>query len=427
MQNCRFCGSRLPDGASFCSYCGRPKVMDLTWSEGELVQTIQQPEERQSDESQAALPDIILPGMLIGEGQAPPAGYVPMVHGTPQMGGVPTVQGTPSTPNASPSEPGLAHGAGPSASPPSSAPSQEPQIQTHPVTRIQPPPHHHTATHHALRPHTRWLQGAASKVVVGTTTKWVILVVAATVVVATSGIAVVQAIPPALALSGSSTVRAGGTLLLHGKGFFPGGSVTFTLDNGLPVSLFNHGPTRATTYSADREASSANAMQMLLAEQSMPQIVANATVSVSAVGTFDATIMVSTSWALGVHTIHATEGFGSRTADLSFKVIATPKLIVQQKNFTASSRDCLAITGSGNLIRGWLCTVTLSTDSGDLSWSASSTNPSDQFTPSKGVVHSNHPESVTIFIPNEPRCSNATFTFVGPTNTVSVSWSCPTH
>lgn len=255
--------------------------------------------------------------------------------------------------------------------------------------------------------------------------KWIMLVVTVIVVIATSSIILVLAIPPAISLSGSSTISTGGTLQLHGKGFFPGGSVRFTLDNGLPVSLSNHNSIGEAGYSRGRGASSANVLQMLLAEQALSQATSNTPVSVSALGTFDAILRVSTSWSPGVHTVHATEGLGSRSADLSFKIIPPPKLLVQQKNFTAGSSDCLAITGSGNLIRGWLCTVRLNTDSGDLSWSASSSDPSDQFTPSRGVVHPKHPEPVTIFIPNEPRCSNATFTFVGPANTISVSWSCP--
>jgi hypothetical protein len=199
--------------------------------------------------------------------------------------------------------------------------------------------------------------------------------------------------------------------------------VTFTLDNGLPISI-NHDPTQAAMYSGGT--SWASTWQMLLVEQPALQATSKSTVSVSALGSFDATITVSRSWAQGGHTLHATEGLDSRSAALFFTIMATPKLIVQQPHLTASSNNCLVITGSGNLIRGWLCTVMLNTDSGDLSWTASSTDPSDQFTPSAGVVHPNHAESVTIFIPNGPHCSNATFTFVGPINTVSVSWSCPT-
>jgi hypothetical protein len=493
MQNCRFCGSQLPDNASFCGYCGGiindpvQGAMDVTspstgsdlpldtpplasepshsmdgdgeagqqdtdvtirqrWSEGELVQNIQEPEESQGDEGQAVLPDVLLSGMLPGEGQAPPSGpeiargaetsaspswepqmQTPPAHHSPQpLWRHPTSphqhpQPTPAAPAHYFPQPLWRHPAAPRQHPQLEPPAPEhyePHLQYHhPPAVVQP----------AYRRHMLRLLTTPSKLVAGTMMKWIIVVVTATVVIATSGIIVVLATPPVLSLNGRSTISAGGTLLLHGKGFFPGGSVTFTLDNGLPVSSINHSLARAVAYSVDRGGSSANALQMLLAEQSGLQTSSNASVSVSTIGTFDASIKVSTNWSPGLHTIHATESFGSRAADLSFTIVAAPKLLVQQKNLVATANNCLTITGSGNLIRGWLCTVTLNTDSGDLSWSATSTNSSDRFTPSKEVVHPNQPESVSIFITNEPRCSNATFTFVGPTNSVFVSWSCPTH
>jgi hypothetical protein len=504
MQNCRFCGSPLPDNVRFCGYCGgvindpQQGTMDVTspsvgrdltlnpppppskpphsslenaeteqqntdvimrgWPEGGLGQNIQQSNEHQSDDSYPVLPDIMLPGMFRGEGQTPLTGHVPMVHGTPQVGEVPTVQGTPSMPTTSP--PGLAHGEGFSAPSPSSTPAWEAQIETRPVTQsppphyspqtplphheIQPPLHHPPlpqqhpqsmpnppahAEHqpHIHRPQPLRLRAVTSKLPVGAI-RWIILLITVIVALTASGIIIALAVPPAVSLSGSSTVTAGGTLSVHGKGFFPGGSVIFTLDSGLPISLTNHAPIETTPYSADRGANWASIWQILLVEQPVLQATSKSTVSVSTLGSFDTTITVSTNWAQGTHTLHATEGFGSRSAALSFMVIVPPKLIIQQQQkLTASSNNCLVIAGSGNLIRGWLCTVTINTDSGDLSWTASSTNPSDQFTPSEGIVHPNHSEAVTIFIPNEPRCSNATFTFVGPINTISVSWSCPTH
>src|SRR5205085_1285548 len=124
--------------------------------------------------------------------------------------------------------------------------------------------HHHqpTATTHRRRHRTRWLPGAASRVFVGSARKWIIVLVTALVVVAACGIIIVLAISPALSLSGSRTVTAGGTLYLQGKGFLPGGSVTFTLDNGLQVSLINHSPTRTIAYSPDGGADLLDALQI---------------------------------------------------------------------------------------------------------------------------------------------------------------------
>ena len=415
MQNCRFCGLLLPDNADFCGNCGgvindpAQGAMDLTGpsaGSGLTFDTTPPPsspshsifgnEEAGQQDTDVTIRHIWSEEELVQNIQeAPPPHYYPQPlwrHPTP--------------PRQHPQ--------------PTPAPSEHQELHRQ---HYYPP----AVVQHAHRRHTLRLLTASSKLIAGTTMKWIILVVTAIIVIANGAILVVLATPPALSLSGRSTVIAGGTLLLHGKGFFPGGNVTFTLDNGLPVSLINHSPTRAAAYSADRGASSASALQMLLTEQSFPQTASNASVSVSTLGTFDASIRVSTNWSTGLHTIHATESFSSRAAGLSFTIIAAPKLLVQQENLIAGASNCLTITGSGNLIRGWLCTVTLSTDSADLSWSASSTNSSDRFTPSKEVVHPNQPELVSIFITNEPRCSNATFTFVGPTNTVFVSWSCPTH
>ena len=78
---------------------------------------------------------------------------------------------------------------------------------------------------------------------------------------------------------------------------------------GLSVSLSDQGPTRAAAQSTDRGASSASMLQMLSAEQAT----SNPSIPVGVMGTFDASVQVSASWLPGVHTIHATEGFGSRS------------------------------------------------------------------------------------------------------------------
>ena len=479
MQNCKFCGSSVPESASFCGYCGAfikdqaevtdvislspgidstfntpPPLLDplqdsdLTigsgWLENGPTQNIKQFQGHQSDESQTIFSEMMLPGMLMGEEASPAAGNVPLVHGTSQVGDVPTIQGTPSMLHSPPAEPELAHGAGSptSPSPPhmpqTPLPQQYPQPlfhqQTFPQSMPSRPEHYEysrpslpATIQPARRPHRSQRSTAISKPVASATIRWVVLVVNAFVAVATAGIIIAFASPAALSLSGSSSVSVGGTLQLHGKGFLPAGSITFTIDNGLPVTLMNHDSARAITYRADSGAGTANAMEILLDEPPVAGRTTNIHVSVSMVGTFDAAIPVNKNWVEGTHTLHATESFGGRTANLPFKIVPLPKLLTRQQNFTSNSKDCLTITGSGNLIRGWLCTVTLSTASGDLSWTASSSDSTDQFTPSHGVAHSNHPESVTVFIPNEPHCSNATFTFKGQVNTVSVSWSCPTQ
>lgn len=403
----------------------------------EPLPTTRPPQGLYGDESQTLSQDITPPAIFIGEGLGPPAGHVPLVHGTPQVGQVPAVQGTPSIPQTP--RPELPHHA--PQTPPPHYPQQllyhqpPPQFSPQPMPAAPehggPPyrspfeqPHHHQPeqTHHAHQPRGQ----RRAKTGAGMKGKRVIQAVVATIVVVAIGIVILLLLnPPALALSGSGTLFSGGTLRLHGKGFLPGGHVTFTLDNGSPVSLLKHDSARAIPYSAYRSASSASVLLLLPPERGVAQAAADATVSVSLTGTFDATITVSTSWAAGMHIIHATESPGSRSAKLAFRVLPLPELLLQQQQFSPKSSDCLTITGSGNLIRGWLCTETLSSNAGDISWSASSTNPADEFTPSHGVVHANQTESVTIFIPADPQCANATFTFKGRGNSASVSWNCP--
>src|SRR6266704_1281123 len=139
MQYCQFCGWELPVHAHFCSNCGHvvgdktqattinthpsqqglrtpdippafsrpsmsgevnqeninaPTVRNATgW---EMAQNPPPYPEHQTGEQRAVLPDMLVPGMLLGQGQVPPAGQVPVVPGTPQVGGVPFVQGVPS-------------------------------------------------------------------------------------------------------------------------------------------------------------------------------------------------------------------------------------------------------------------------------------------------------------------------------------------
>ena len=160
MQRCEFCGSDLPVNAQFCGNCGHPlsngimSATDITyppatgdpapqtpplfsspsypniqgtgmgwegtdatfrtsWSTVDMESVNPQFSDHKTDENEAVLPDLLLPGMLAMQGQMPASAQAPMIQGTPQVGGVPFVHGTPAVPgNAPPSVPGLAHGAG---------------------------------------------------------------------------------------------------------------------------------------------------------------------------------------------------------------------------------------------------------------------------------------------------------------------------
>ena len=134
MQKCEFCGSLIPDYASFCGQCGRvpsrametrtmasdfhmPDFQNIdtatiasasgnfqpnsAYNQQSFISNIptnllSEEEEEEERRRRAVLLGMGVPllGSLAVEGM-PSAGNVPMVQGTPQMGGVPTVQGTP--------------------------------------------------------------------------------------------------------------------------------------------------------------------------------------------------------------------------------------------------------------------------------------------------------------------------------------------
>ncbi|HEV2581326.1 MAG TPA: hypothetical protein VGT44_10790, partial [Ktedonobacteraceae bacterium] len=201
----------------------------------------------------------------------------------------------------------------------------------------QEPGHEHEQAHHRAehtgRPHHRLRlrshgthtahAATASKVAVGTATKWLIVALTAVVVIATSGVVLVLASAPGLSLSGSSSsISSGGTLHIHGKGFLPGGSVTLTLDNGQHIAFQRNGLAKSAGQGSVQEADVLFALDRAAAST-------NASIPVSVTGTFDADVTAPSSWSPGQHIIHASEGFGSRSADLQFTLLASPaKLVV---------------------------------------------------------------------------------------------------
>src|SRR5437870_5280039 len=140
MQECKFCGSTLPNNAHFCANCGHvidelnqgttkisnsaenmptiksntPPLFSEPWLPGSFNASMGQSDldvgttfpwsaevsipdhlhfqERRTDENQVILPGMMLLAGQMAEGQAP-AGNVPMVKGHPKGTGVPAVQG----------------------------------------------------------------------------------------------------------------------------------------------------------------------------------------------------------------------------------------------------------------------------------------------------------------------------------------------
>jgi len=336
------------------------------WSAAGMESVNPQFTDRKIDENEKVLPYLLLPGMLAMPGQLPSSAQAPMVQGTPQVGGVPSVQGTPAAPGNAPLSiqgQGFNHGAGSSA--PSSAPEvpQSPPIHHlnhQPVqhVRYESPPHHYQPVHHPLpnppphelehhhtgqlrghRPHTSSLQGSAavtSKAGMSAAFKWLIIVLVSVVVIATSGIIVVLANSPGLSLSGSNAVAVGQVLHLHGKGFLPGAGVTLSLDNGSPVSFASLQTPQLSSQAEGRNANFADVSLMLSSEQFAQQSTVDAHVSIGPTGNFDADILVPQNWSPGVHTIHATESLGSRSASLQFTILSS-QLVVNPKKLDFGS------------------------------------------------------------------------------------------
>ena len=145
MKHCEFCNTELPVNAQYCGNCGH-KIVDryatVTDFENPLEMGIlerhtpplfsspQHPDlqdfragwqdtdssfqtrwdvegmdqlgphfiHRITDENDAVLPGMLLPGMLAMQNKMPSPAQAPMVQGTPQFAGVPSVQGTSVTP-----------------------------------------------------------------------------------------------------------------------------------------------------------------------------------------------------------------------------------------------------------------------------------------------------------------------------------------
>src|SRR6266702_1335606 len=192
MHTCEFCGSLIPDYASFCGQCGRvpsrametrtmasdfhmPDVQNFdtvtiasvsgnfqpnsVYNQHSFISNtpttlLSHEEEEEERRRRAAILGMSVPllGSLAVEG-TPNAGNMPMVEGTPQMGGVPTVQGTPFPPAGF-------MGQGLYSSPTVMAPQLPSSIPVSPlpattVTLHHPhqPPHPHHPSSSAPKPH----------------------------------------------------------------------------------------------------------------------------------------------------------------------------------------------------------------------------------------------------------------------------------
>ncbi len=369
MQHCASCGWELPSDARFCGNCGqvanatigesltrnmlssnaptaisdpsRPRLTSgvdqeqlastlwYDWSQQKrdrgITPVYNDDEDEQERRRRAAVLGVPLLGAFAVEGQVPGT-TVPAVQGTPQLGGVPAVQGTPSIPGsqgiaggAMGGGHGLSGGAAPTTPWPSTlagangprtpAPVSSPALPSHhlhssPTHPLHSPPHHAPSAHPSP-PRPR-----------GCLTNWLLIAFTAFVIIASIISGLIFLLPPSLSLSGSHDVASGETLHLHGGGFFPGSSVTLTLD-GHPLLFFID---RNGVAHYPGEPVSAALLQALAVQQAGLSSPGN--VKASLVGTFDLALVADPGWSLGPHTVRATESGNSRGADLTFDIVA---------------------------------------------------------------------------------------------------------
>ncbi len=351
MQACEYCGSDLPDGASFCGYCGRAPsyTTDSPTSGDDLPainaptvvtsgpnnpfynnNTLQQgeqgwsrentPPQNQDDEEEgrrkrAALLGLGLP--LAGDmGQH--GSNAPTVQGLPQAG-VPMVQGTPQAPPNV-----MGQGA-------AQAWNSAPTVQAPQAGAPAPGGYATPAPHKPPSPKPN--PGGCVPV-------WLIFIVAIILIIASIIGAGFTVFAPSISLSGGSDVAPGGLLHLHGSSFLPGSSITLTIDGGTPLYLS----------SKERQQQITNGVH------TMPGLAMNAialtrlpgasnVVKAGGDGSFNVNIPVGQDWHTGTHTIHASEGV--RSADLSFNVHA-PGTVTPSPSATTSPTVTVAPSPSAS-------------------------------------------------------------------------------
>ena len=363
MYKCEFCGSEIPDHASFCGQCGRtlgdvlevptrvsglhmPDIRDSDTATAisvsgnstpqceydPLSSIIQSPtaplgqeEEEEERRRRAAMFGMGVPllGGLAVEGQ-PYAGNVPMVQGTPQVGGVPTVQGTPHLP-------GSFTGQGFHSNPTVMAPQLPASPTTPPIPDSTITLHH---PHHPHHPHHK-PQGCSSIFIIAA------ICIPILIILSFLGLGL-TVLAPGLSLSGSTGVVQGGTFTLHGNHFLPGSSVTLTLDDTTPLYFTRFSSPVQPAYAASAS------MQFLgldtLQAKQVP--LTSNTVSVGGDGTFDVTITANPGWSIGKHTIKASESPTHRSAELNFTIYLAGTTPTPTSTETASPSPSPSATAS---------------------------------------------------------------------------------
>jgi BACON domain-containing protein len=342
MQKCEFCGSILPDYASFCGQCGRvpseaietrtmasdfhmPDMQNSDSSTNASVSGNFQPntvynqqsyisnipttllsEEEEEKRRRAALLGMGMPllGSLVVEG-TPDAGNVPMVEGTPQIGGVPTVQGTPYAPAGS-------MGEGLYSSPTVMAPQLPSSVPVSPLPATTVTLHHPHQPQHPHPPHPPNPKPHGCSLV------FIIAAIIMPVLIILSFIGLgLTLFAPSISLSGSTAIVQGGTLTLQGSHFIPGSSVSLTLDNTIPIYFSSRGLPVHSAYTSNTSSMHILRLDTQLSKQ---LTFSNNTVSVGGDGTFAVAITAKPDWSIGKHTITASESPTHRSTSLDFTI-----------------------------------------------------------------------------------------------------------
>jgi hypothetical protein len=117
-------------------------------------------------------------------------------------------------------------------------------------------------------------------------------------------------------------------------------------------------------------------------------------------------------------------GLFAITVTLTVKPAPQLTLISPAAGSLQGSSDCQSVTNPS----GWSCPVTIGaarTNTAPLSWTASGKGVSGiTFTPASGTLAPGQTVQITVFVPANNCQATVTLSFVGPANTVTVSWSC---
>ena len=366
MYTCKFCGSVIPDYASFCGQCGRtpekavetriivsglhiPDVHDMNtatstslpgnstpdWAYNQQrfytdtpTISLSNEEEEEERRRRAAILGMGVPlvGGLAVEGQLN-AASIPMVQGTPQIGEVPTVQGSPQTPAGS-------IGQGLYSSPTIMAPQVPSSAPVFPLPATTTTLHHPPHPHH---PHTPHHEPHGCGLV------FIIAAISIPILIILSFLGLgLTVLAPGLSLSGSTNVVQGGTFTLHGNHFIPGRSVTLTLDDTIPLDFSSRNLPEQSAFTEN------TAMQILSmdTQQAKQLPLSNNTVSVGGDGTFAVTLTANPDWAIGEHTIKASETLTHRSADLVFTIYLAGTTPTPSTTGTASASPSVSATPS---------------------------------------------------------------------------------